>query len=70
MEAMRVSVQEISFHTDGMNAMVIAVSRERYSGRPRARVTIRLRLEAVAGESMKDRKERVRAEALRFLDVD
>lgn len=70
MEAMQVSVQRISIHADGVHAVVIAVSRERYSERPRARLTVSLRLEEVAGESLKDRKDRIRTEALRYLDVD
>ena len=57
-------------HADGVQAVVIAVSKERISGKPRARLELRLGLESVYDESIKDRLARVREEALRYLDDD
>jgi hypothetical protein len=70
MEGMRVRVQSAVVHADGVHAVVIAVSLERILGQPRASLTVRLRVENVAGESVRDRFKRAREEALRYLDVD
>ena len=63
-------MQSAEVHPDGVHAVVIAVSQERISGKPRATLMLRLRVENVPGESVKDRFGRAREEALRYLDVD
>lgn len=70
MERMQVRVQSIEVHAEGVHALVVAVSHERTSGKPRASMKLRLWLEAVEGESGKGRHMRVREEALRYLDID
>jgi hypothetical protein len=70
MEGMRVRVRSVDVHAQGVQAVVIAASHERTSGKPRARLILRLSLETVEGESVKGRIARVREEALRYLDVD
>lgn len=70
MEAMRVRVQSVYVRADTVHAVVVAVSQERVFGKPRAKLTLRLRLEAPEKESEKCRRARVREEALRYLDPD
>jgi hypothetical protein len=70
MEGMQVRVQSVDVHADGVHAVVIAVSRERILGGPRATLKLRLCIESLEGESVRDRFTRVRDEALRYLDVD
>ena len=69
MEGMRVRVQSVEVHAEGVHGVVIAVSQERFSGKPRASLRMRIFLETVEGESVRLRFARVREEALRFLDV-
>lgn len=69
MEAMTVRVQAITVSAETVTALVTATSRERYVGHPLARIEISLRLPVVQAESPRDTRERVRDEALRFLDV-
>jgi hypothetical protein len=70
MKKMKVRVRSADVHADGVQAVVVAVSKESISGKPRARLELRLGLESVSNESMKNRLARVREEALRYLDVD
>lgn len=70
MEPMRLRVQSVNDREGGLDAVVIAVSRERLLGKPRASLELQLRLEALEGESTKSRLTRVREEALRYLDID
>lgn len=70
MERMQVRVQSSELHAEGVHAVVVAVSHECTSGKPRASLELRLWLEAVAGESGKGRHMRVREEVLRYLDID
>lgn len=67
---MRVRVQSVHVRADGVHAVVLAVSQEQVLGKPRASLSVRLRLEALEGESVKGRRTRVREEALRYLDLD
>jgi hypothetical protein len=70
MEGMRVRVQSVDVHADGVYAVVIAVSRERILGEPRVSLKLRLCMEPLEGESVQERFTRARDEALRYLDVD
>jgi hypothetical protein len=71
MEAMTVRVREIIGNAGGVTfaATVTAASRERFRGQPVVRIRISLRIAVRAGESSRDTRERVRHEALRFLDI-
>ena len=69
MEAMTIHVREVAIGAEIVTAVVTATSRARFRGRPLATIRVRLRLSAVDGESPRDRRERVREEALRSLDV-
>jgi len=70
MEAMTVRVREITVSAAAVTATVTATSRDRFAGQPVARIQIRLQLAANEGESPRDTRERVRDEALRFLDIE
>ena len=70
MERMQVRVQSIKVYARGVRAVVIAVSQERVMGKPRASVKMRLRLERVEGEAVRDLLSRVREEAIRYLDIN
>ena len=69
MEAMTVRVREITVGATTVAAIVTATSRERFRGQPVAQLQIKLQLAAIAEESQRVTRERVRNEALRFLDV-
>lgn len=69
LEPMTVRVREITIESRGVTALVTATSRERFRGRPIARIEIALTLPAVPGENPRDTRERVRGEALRYLDI-
>ena len=70
MEAMNVRVRSITPSPKGhtLTALVTATSRERYRGRPVGRIEIILRLPAIKGEPAARMRERVRVEALAYLD--
>ena len=67
---MTVRVQAITLDSGVVKTSVMATSRERFRGQPVARIKISLLLPAWDGESPSDTRDRVRDEALRFLDVD
>jgi hypothetical protein len=69
MGEMLLRVQSVRVGTDAIHAIVVAVSRERTSGEPRASLQMRLSLETVQGESIRQRVARVRDEARRYLKV-
>ena len=66
---MTVRVQEITLDSGIVTALVTATSRERFQGRPVARIRIGLTLPVRDGESPRGVRERVRGETLRFLDI-
>lgn len=69
MEALHVHVQSITVEQDVTRAIVIAVSADRLGNSPRAAIRLELMIETLAGETSTMRIERVRDEALRYLDV-
>ena len=69
MEPMTIRVQAIAVDSGIVAALVTATSVERWRGQPVARIQISLRLPVRHGETHRDTRERVRGEALRFLDV-
>jgi hypothetical protein len=69
MEPMTVRVQAITVRADVVTAVVTSISRERCKGLPVVRIQISLRLPVPDGECPRHTRERVRDEALRFLDV-
>lgn len=66
---MLLRVQSVEVGADAVHAVVVAVSQERTSNGPRASLKVCLCLESVEGESSRERRARVRDEALRYLDV-
>ena len=66
---MTVRVREFSLDSQIITALVTATSRERCKGQPVASIQISLRLPVLDGERPRHTRERVRDEALRFLDV-
>ena len=66
---MTVRVREFTLESQLITALVTATSRERFQGQPVARIQISLRLPVLDGECPRHTRERVRDEALRFLDV-
>ena len=69
MESMTVRVRGITLDSGIVTALVTATSRERFKGQPVARIRINLTLPVRDGESPRGVRERVRGEALRFLDI-
>ena len=67
---MTVRVRRIAADSGTVTALVTATSRERFRGRPIARIEIALALPAILDENPRDTRERVRDEALRFLDIE
>lgn len=69
MEPMRVRVKSIRIGAKVTRAVVTAVSFERHERFPRAAVEVDSRLPSRTGDSTYVLRERIRKEALRFLDV-
>ena len=67
---MTVGVRIIAPDSGNVTALVTATSRERFKCRPIARIETTRALPVLPGENPGDTRERVRDEALRFLDVE
>jgi hypothetical protein len=71
MEHLNVHVRRIIPHTRAgrLSALVNAMSEERHREKPRAVISLRLNLPLLRNESAQALRQRVRDEALRYLDI-